>query len=77
MPEGLIPTNHQLISAGQTDLKDHIVQLGGMRKVAASMDLLYSTAQHPILDLAVEAVQQFAQEQYGDPSRAPSYARLL
>ena len=74
--EGLMPTNQQLISAGQTDLKNSIVQLGGLRKVAASMDLLCSTARYPTLDLAVKAMQEFAQEQYGDPSRAPSYRRL-
>ena len=77
VPEGLMPTRQQLITAGQTDLKNSIIQLGGMRKVAASMDLLYSTARHPTLDLAVKAMQQFARERYGDPSTAPSYNRLL
>ena len=77
VPEGLMPTNQQLIAAGCPNLKKKIARLGGMRKVAASMNLLCSTAQYPTLDLAVKALQQFAQEQYGDPSRAPSYARLL
>ena len=74
--EGLMPTNDQLASAGQAGLKHRILRLGGMKKVAASMGLVFPAAEYPTLPLAVEALKQFAQEQYGDASRAPSFTRL-
>ena len=74
--EGLMPTNQQLVTAGRTDLKILITRLGGMKRVAASMDLVFSTAQYPTIGLGVEAMQQFVQQHKQDPSTAPSFNRL-
>lgn len=61
VPDGLMPTYHQLITAGQTDLKKGIVQLGGMRKVAASMNPQHLERHTSTVAAAAEGLQAYAQ----------------
>lgn len=77
IPEGLMPTNQQLTSAGQHRLRTSIMRLGGMKKFAASMHLQFSTSQAPTLTLAAQGLQLYAQQHLADPGRAPSFAALF
>ena len=71
--EGFLPTIRQLKDANQRKLVQDIQHLGGMNKLAASMQLQYSAARYPTLASAAEALKLWAQ-QY--PNTRPSRQTL-
>ena len=59
--EGFMPTTKQLEGAGEPGLIHSIRQLGGVKRVADSMLLRYSTTQYPTLTLTAKAYKLWAQ----------------
>ena len=78
LPEDVMPRMQHLQQAGELELIQDIKALGGFAKLAASMQLHFSTAQLPTLALAAEGLRDFVEENQSKmlQGQAPSFPDL-